>query len=74
VREDHGDMTIAQLHTRLRELAAEREVALAAGLDQCSAYMDDLEDEIVAVWETYVGESVTAIACLRGELSGRLQG
>jgi hypothetical protein len=40
------------------------------GLDGNATFMSDLDDELAAVREAYVGAAVTEIATLRAELSG----
>jgi hypothetical protein len=55
----------------LDELLAERATALGTGLAHNVIYMDDLEADLVAAREAYVGLAVTEIATLHGELFGR---
>jgi hypothetical protein len=55
----------------LDQLVAERSTALATGLAQNAIYMDDLEADLEAAREAYVGLAVTEIATLYGELFGR---
>jgi hypothetical protein len=64
-------MLSSEIRARLVELAHERVAAERAGLDCNRAYMDDLEDEIVAYRLALVGAAVTDIAALRGALFGR---
>jgi len=64
--------TAAREHLQL--LLAERALAGVEGLSGNAAYMTDLEDEIAATRDAYVGAAVTEIAILRAGLSGRLQG
>jgi hypothetical protein len=58
----------------LDELLAERATALGAGLAHNVIYMDDLEADLEAAHEAYVGLAVSEIATLRGELFGRQVG
>jgi hypothetical protein len=55
----------------LAGLMAERLEAAEANLDANARYMQELEDDLTAAREAYVGLAVTEIASLRGELSGR---
>lgn len=63
-------MSAHELRQRLGRLAAERLEAADAGLAANALYMRDLEDDLVAAREAYVGVAVTEIATLRGELFG----
>jgi hypothetical protein len=67
-------MTVYDMHLQLGRLEAERRRAIAAGLGDNAAYMRDLDDDLLAAREAYVGLGVTAIASLRGELFGRQSG
>jgi hypothetical protein len=70
-------MLAIEMHIRLRELQAERMLALSAGLAADTAhiaYMADLDDEIAEVSDAYVGAAVTEIATLRAELFGPQMG
>jgi hypothetical protein len=58
----------------LAGLMDERLEATEANLDSNTLYMRDLEDDLTAAREAYVGLAVTEIATLRGELSGRQVG
>jgi hypothetical protein len=58
----------------LAGLMAERLEAAEANLDANARYMQELEDDLTAAREAYVGLAVTEIASLRGELSGRQVG
>lgn len=58
------------LRHHLARLTAERLEAADAGLATNALYMRDLEEDLVAVREAYVGLAVTEIATLRGELFG----
>jgi hypothetical protein len=66
---DSLGMTL-QLKDELRELLIERAAASLQGLDRNSAYLADLELELTAAREAYVGAAVSEIASLRAELSG----
>ena len=66
--------TAAELNDHLRELLAERALAGVHGLTDQASYMADLETEIAAFRNAYVGAAVTEIATLRAELDGPLQG
>ena len=63
-------MTATEMQAHLQELKIERALALIEGLAGSSAYMADLEEEIVVTRHAYVGAAVTEIATLRAELSG----
>ncbi len=67
-------MNISELRAHLDLLHLERLEAESAGLGDCDAYMQDLEDEISECRAVYVGAVVTELATLRGALSGRLAG
>lgn len=58
----------------LRELYEERTAAADEGLVGNATYRADLDHAIDVARAAYVGASVTSIATLRGQLSGRLQG
>jgi hypothetical protein len=58
------------LKEELRELLVERAAASLAGLDANSMYLSDLETDLLAAREAYVGSAVSEIASLRAELSG----
>jgi hypothetical protein len=55
---------------KLRRLEAERLDAVEAGLGGNELYMTDLENDIAASRNVYVGLAVTEIATLRAQLSG----
>jgi hypothetical protein len=63
-------MSAIEMQDRLQELQAERALALIEGLESCSAYMADLDEEIASTRDAYVGAAVTEIATLRAALSG----
>jgi hypothetical protein len=54
----------------LGQLMAERIDATEANLGVNGVYMRELEDDLSAARQAYVGLAVTEIASLRGELSG----
>jgi predicted protein tyrosine phosphatase len=66
----HRVMSAIQMRDRLRQLEAERALALTEGLEPSSASLADLDDETAAAREAYVGTAVTEIATLRAELFG----
>ena len=66
--------TAADLKARLDALQQERLETGFYGLDTNAAYMADLLEEIEHTRIAYVGQAVTEIASLRGELGGRLEG
>jgi hypothetical protein len=63
-------MFAIEMHDHLKQLHAERALALIEGLEDNAAYMADLDDEIAATRAAYVGAAVTEIASMRAELSG----
>ena len=63
-------MSAREIHTRLRDLNAERALASIEGLAVNPAYMADLDDEIAVTLQAFVGAAVTEIATFRGQLSG----
>jgi hypothetical protein len=65
------DLTSAHARQVLADLVAERATALGTGLAHNAVYMDDLEADLEAAREAYVGLAVTEIATLHGELFGR---
>jgi hypothetical protein len=67
-------MTASDLRLELGRLMAERLDAAEAGLGANALYMRDLEDDLAATRQAYVGLAVTELASLRGELSGRASG
>jgi hypothetical protein len=60
-----------EVQARLSQLLAERVLASTEGLTSDTAYMADLDDEIVATRHAYIAAAVVEIATLRAELSGR---
>jgi hypothetical protein len=67
-------LTAVEVRGRLAQLQAERVLALGAGLAEIDAYMADLDEEIEATRELFVGSAVTEIATLRAELFGAQRG
>jgi hypothetical protein len=67
-------MRAHDMRLHLAGLMAERLEAAEANLDSNAIYMRELEDDLVAAREAYVGLAVTEIATLRGELWGRQTG
>jgi hypothetical protein len=63
-------MSAIEMHDHLKQLHAERALALIEGLEDNAAYMADLDHEIDTTRFAYVGAAVTEIASLRAELSG----
>jgi hypothetical protein len=64
----------AEILAYLNQLQMERLEAKLEGLADCETYMTELEDEIAHCRSAFVATSVTEIASLRGELSGRQEG
>jgi hypothetical protein len=67
-------MTSADMKHALQRLMSERSYATASPLGGNAVYMDDLEADLAAAEEAYVGLAVTEIATLRAELSGPQRG
>jgi hypothetical protein len=63
-------MSAIEVQNHLRQLHAERALAVVEGLHENAAYMTDLDDEIEAAHTAYVATAVTEIATLRAQLSG----
>ncbi len=63
-------MAAADARDHLTQLAAERALAVSVGLGGVSPFMADIDEEIEAWREAYIGAAVTEIATLRAELSG----
>ena len=63
-------MTANDMHIHLQELHLERALASIEGLTSDPTYMADLEEEIQATRQAYVGVAVSEIAGLRARLSG----
>ena len=64
-------MTSLAARRHLDLLLAERASARNTPLRHNTVYMDDLEADLAASREAYVGLAVTEIATLRGEIFGR---
>lgn len=67
-------VTAADLNDHLRDLLAERALADVFGIDEQESYVADLNLEIEAYRNAYIGAAVTEIATLRAELNGPLRG
>jgi hypothetical protein len=67
-------MSTSEVRTQLQLLHNERALALGTPLRHDVAYMADLEQEITATREAFVGSAVLEIARLREELGAPLQG
>ena len=67
-------MYASEIKAQLHELLSEQALVLATDAPPDLAYVADLEDEIAATRDAYVGTAVTEIASLRAALSGPLHG
>ena len=67
-------VTAVDLNDHLQDLIAERALADVYGIDNQEPYVADLDLEIEAYRNAYVGAAVTEIASLRAALSGPLTG
>jgi hypothetical protein len=67
-------LTAVEVRRHLAQLQAERVLARDAGLAENDAYMADLDEEIEATRELFVGSAVTEMATLRAELFGAQHG
>ncbi len=63
-------MTAIDIQTQLHQLRARRSLATLEPTEAPSTYLADLDEEIAAVRDAYVGTVVTEIATLRAELFG----
>jgi hypothetical protein len=63
-------MSAHDMQVYLWQLTAERLDATEAALADNALYMRELDDDLTAAREAFVGLAVTEIATLRGELSG----
>ena len=63
-------MLTDRIQAQLQELEAERARSSLEGLDGNATYMADLDGEIAATRNAYVGAAVTEIATFRAQLSG----
>jgi hypothetical protein len=64
-------MSASELHTQLKELHAERQLAEETGVAGIASYMADLERDIARSHAAFVGAAVTEIASFRAQLSAR---
>jgi hypothetical protein len=71
---NHPIETAAEALHRLQDLRFELAIAGPAGLADDASYVQDIEEDITASEELYVGLAVTEIASLRAELGGPLLG
>jgi hypothetical protein len=67
-------MNSSEIRARLDRLYLEMFEAESMGLTSCTAYMQDLEDEITECRTAFVEAAVTEIAVARAELQGALVG
>ncbi|MEA2287468.1 MAG: hypothetical protein QOJ21_3511 [Solirubrobacteraceae bacterium] len=67
-------MSASEVHTHLQLLHTERALALGTPLRHDVAYMADLEQEITATREAFVGSAVLEIARLREDLGDAPEG
>jgi hypothetical protein len=67
-------MSAIEIQSHLKDLHMERALASIEGLSGDSAYMADLDDEIVETGHAYVATAVTEIASLRAQLWGPQEG
>lgn len=63
-------MSAYDIRLQLGRLTAERLDAVEAGLGDNAVYMRELEDDLLATRQAYIGLAVTEIATLRAQLSG----
>ncbi len=70
----HPTLGAVEAQQHLQQLLLARALADVEGLSADPAYMAALQEDIAATRVAYVGAAVTAIATLRGQLSGRLHG
>jgi hypothetical protein len=63
-------MSAHDMRLHIGRLMAERFHATEAGLGENAVYMDELEGDLSAARDAYVGLAVTEIATLRGQLFG----
>ena len=67
-------MNAHELRMHLGRLMAERLDATEAGLAANAVYMSELDEDLLAAREAFVGMAVTEIASLRAQLWGRQSG
>jgi len=67
-------MSASDVRDHLELLHTERALALATPLRHDAAYMADLEQEIVATREAFIGSAVLELARMREDVGGAVQG
>lgn len=67
-------MNAHELRMHLGRLMDERLDATEAGLGSNAVYMSELDEDLLAAREAFVGMAVTEIASLRAQLWGRQSG
>ena len=67
-------MTAIDIQIQLHRLHAERALAAREPHETAAIHLADLDEEIEATSDAYVGTAVTEIATLRAELFGRQVG
>ena len=67
-------MTAIDIQTQLHQLHAERALAALEPRETAAVHLADLDEEIKATRDSYVGTAITEIATLRAELFGRQVG
>ena len=67
-------MTAIDIQIQLHRLHAERALAAREPRETVAIHLADLDEEIQATSDAYVGTAVTEIATLRAELFGRQVG
>lgn len=63
-------MTAIDIQTQLHQLRADRALAALRPVEGGATHLADLDEEIEAARDAYVGTAVTEIATLRAELFG----
>lgn len=71
---DHPIETAAEARRRLEDLRFELWMARPAGLDVDASYVQEIQEDISASEELFVGLAVTEIASLRAQLGSPLLG
>jgi hypothetical protein len=71
---NHPIETAAEARRRLEDLRFELWMARPAGLDADADYVQEIQEDIDASEQLYVGLAVTEIASLRAQLSAPLVG
>ncbi len=64
----HMGMTATQIRHQIEQLTAERLAAIADGLAADPDLLDEMDDELDALRDAYVGYAVVEIAALRADL------